>query len=74
MTVYCDVCVQESDWNVLQCLLEKLPSLLQNKTLVLASFPRDVEKICIRLCKLVCEHVGFLSDKMHLDGKLSQTG
>ena len=48
--------LQESDWSVLQCVLESLPSLLQNKTIVSAASPRDVEKICIRLCKLVSEH------------------
>jgi len=49
--------LQESDWSVLQCVLENLPSLLQNKTLISAASPRDVEKICIRLCKLVSELV-----------------
>ena len=49
------IVLQESDWNVLQCVLENLPSLLQNKTLVSVACPRDVEKICLRLCKLVSE-------------------
>jgi len=51
------VVLQESEWSVLQCVLEQLPSVLRNKTIVSAASPRDVEKISARLCKLVIQHV-----------------
>ena len=44
---------QEIDWQVLRYVLEALPQVLHNKTLVMSSNPDDVAGLCTRLIAIV---------------------
>lgn len=46
---------QENDWSVLKCVLENLPVLLQNKTLVLSAKSYLVDDLCSVLCAMVSQ-------------------
>lgn len=54
------MCVQEMDWLVLQHVLEVLPMLMQNRSLLMAAQAEDVEKLCQRLCNLVSDTLHYL--------------
>ncbi|KAL4240095.1 Tuberous sclerosis 2-like protein [Mactra antiquata] len=43
----------EKDWEVLKCVLERLPVLLQNKTIVLSKDKMLVDTLCSRLCAMI---------------------
>lgn len=45
--------LQETDWSVLKEVLDKLPQVLQNKTMVLSADVGELEKLTFRLCDLV---------------------
>ncbi len=45
--------MQETDWSVLKEVLDKLPQVLQNKTMVLSADVGELEKLTFRLCDLV---------------------
>jgi len=44
---------QELDWGVLNAILENLPLLLQNKTIILSGQQNQVDALCSRLCAMV---------------------
>ncbi|XP_046568318.1 tuberin-like [Haliotis rubra] len=68
-------CLQhELDWHVLKCVLEYLPLVLQNKTLILTTTDNMVATLCHRLCAMVNDRsLGFLEKLQRLPSKLTRS-
>ncbi|XP_071106055.1 tuberin-like isoform X2 [Haliotis cracherodii] len=68
-------CLQhELDWHVLKCVLEHLPLVLQNKTLILTTTDNMVATLCHRLCAMVNDRsLGFLEKLQRLPSKLTRS-
>ncbi|XP_041363648.1 tuberin-like isoform X2 [Gigantopelta aegis] len=64
----------EFDWDVLKCVLEKLPLVLQNKTLILSAEHCLVDILCHRLCSMVNDRcLGFPEKLQSLPPKFTRS-
>ena len=50
---------------MLRCVLETLPQVLRNKTLVMSSDPDDVANLCTKLIVTVSRHPRHICQFMH---------
>ncbi|GFS23751.1 tuberin-like [Elysia marginata] len=53
----------EHDWTVLQTVLESLPRVLENKTLVLSANHEHIHNLCGKLCSMVTDRTADRSQK-----------
>ncbi|XP_052262650.1 tuberin-like isoform X2 [Dreissena polymorpha] len=62
-TLFMQCLENERDWSVLVCVLDNLPRLLQNKTIILSAKHTLVDTLCCRLCAMITDRqLGFLEE------------